>query len=154
MKKKLKTDHLRIRLSPEEKARIEKLAEREGLPVSTWVRRMLLRPAMALLASAALMTGCRSDGLPIETPPSASRFDANAVINAGAPNDMATADMTSAAMTHDLAIISDLACPPVTQECNASMCGFEECPSGEYHPCGRIGDGGWKCAPCRKICAP
>lgn len=40
-KKPLKTDHLRLRLTPDEKTKIEKRASKEGLPVSQYLRRVL-----------------------------------------------------------------------------------------------------------------
>ncbi len=40
-KKTLKTDHLRLRLTHDEKTKIEKRAGKEGLPVSQYLRRVL-----------------------------------------------------------------------------------------------------------------
>lgn len=39
------TAHLGVRLRPDEMARLQQAAERRGLPVSQWVRQVLLRAA-------------------------------------------------------------------------------------------------------------
>ncbi len=41
-KRKMKTSDLTIRLTPDERAGIEKAAEAQHLPVSTWLRRLAL----------------------------------------------------------------------------------------------------------------
>lgn len=41
------TSDLTIRLTPDERARIEKVAEADFLPISTWLRRLALKAVLA-----------------------------------------------------------------------------------------------------------